>query len=135
MYAVIHNSELIGRSSARAIDHHYDLMAGIVDVAQDLLKHLVDHGVNGLHGSAAHTRLAMNTNAHLHLVIRELEARLSRSGHRTGLNRNAHSANVGDNLLGNALHLRQLCPSRGCRACALRNKNGARHATAANGKR
>ena len=110
-------------------------MAGIIDVAQDLLKHLVDHGVNGLHGGTAHTGFAMNANAHLHLVICELKTRLSCSRHGAGLDGNAHSANVSDDLLSNALHLRQVDPSLSCRAGALMNKNGTRHAAAANGKR
>ena len=95
---------VVGRA-AGAVHQHGDLVAGEVDVGQDAVKNLVDHGVERLHLLAADAGLAVDAHAHLHLVVREGEAGLARGGHGAGRDGHAHGAHVVDDLLCHALDL------------------------------
>ncbi len=78
-------------------------------------------------------RLAVDADAHLHLVLGQLEAGLAGGGDGAGLNGRAHGAHVVDDLLGHGLDGVQVCAGLGQGAGDLVDEHGARHAPAAHG--
>ena len=75
----------------------------------------------------------MDADAHLHLVLAELEGRLAGGGHRAGGERHAHGARAADDLVAERLQRGEVALLLRCGADDLLDDQRSRHAAAAGG--
>src|SRR3712207_5922927 len=108
-HAGVGDVELHGRGAAHAVDHHGRFGAGEIDgVAQDLVEHLVHDAVGGLYLLALDAGLAVDTDAHLHLVVGDLEDGLPALGRGAAGKRHPHRADAPVYPLGELLYPREV---------------------------
>ena len=101
---VVDDIQLHQGSSAGAVDQNCHLMAGVINVCQDLIQQMIHDFIGRGHFLAVGAGLAMNADTDFHLVLGKLKARLSGSRHGAGRNGRTHRAHIVNNLLRNALN-------------------------------
>ena len=130
---IVDDKQLHQRRCAGGVDHDGDLMAGIVDVGENLVQNMIDDLVCRAERFLVRAGLAVDADADLHLVLAKLKAGLTCCRDCAGTDGDAHGAHVVNDLLRHALDLFKLGALFCLCARDLVDKDRARYAAAADG--
>src|SRR5918997_5419852 len=126
-HAGVGDVELHGRGAAHAVDHDGDLGAREVHgVAEYPIEQLVDDAVGGLYLLALDAWLDVDADAHLHLVVGDLEDGLPALGRGAAGQGHPHGADVPVDPLGELLDAGEVLAVVGRGAADLVHEDGAR---------
>ena len=134
MGAPVAEVELADRRATEPVDHERDPVARLErEVGDDGLEQLVDDLVRRGELLAAATRLTVDADAHLHLVVGQVEERRTLGRRRAGRQCHAHGPGDAVDLLADADQLVEVGTLLGRRTDRLHHEEVARDTTSADG--